>query len=453
MSEFESPPVSRAHPPASGSAGVRATLARPARDARRGWRIVGHSVGALACLLFMLLGTLFGHFYWGSATFSDMVKRHGIGVVLNTIWHRDPLLDWTPEKQFPYQTSLNVLILGVDKDYDHRGRVIKDAYGRSDTILLARVDFVNETISALTIPRDTAVRIPGRRGISKINAAHAMGGPEKTIETIRAVFGIPVDAWVSLNFEAFQKIVDAIGGIDINVEKQLDYDDNWGNLHIHLKPGYQRLNGYEAMGYVRMRHSDSDFMRAKRQHNFLEALRTKLKQPGTFLALPKVLDTVNENIKRGALTEDQMFALANFARNLPKERIVIETLPSREGPSFVTIDREKGAEVIQRLFFPNQMVTVSIDAPTVSSSVRTGRRFSRRSRARAEDAGTIHAEQPSGEEATEPETTERADGLDPGDSGSTETPPEGAPPPSPPDGDAGGEGGQSGEGAPSGAAG
>src|SRR5436189_278002 len=101
-----------------------------------------------------------------------------------------------------------------------------------------------------------------------------------------------------------------LAGIDVNVSKKLDYDDNWGNLHIHLKPGYQHMDGYRAMGFVRMRHSDSDEMRSKRQHEFLEAMRAKIKTPGTFLRLPDVLNKMQDNLKYN-LTSDQLFAIAN----------------------------------------------------------------------------------------------------------------------------------------------
>src|SRR5205807_9350050 len=129
----------------------------------------------------------------------------------------------------------------------------------------------------------------------KINAAHNFGGPELTNETIQQAFGVSADAWVVLNFEGFQQIVDAIGGIDVDVSKKLDYDDNWGNLHIHLKPGYQHLNGYQAMGFVRMRHSDSDEMRSKRQHEFMEAMRSKVKAPGTWMSLPEMFNKFDKN--------------------------------------------------------------------------------------------------------------------------------------------------------------
>lgn len=351
--------------------------ARPRSAAARRWRAAGYALGVGFCLTFMALGVVLGHLYWGGGAAFRRDFRHVMGAMLVGAAHGNPMENWTWQKQFPAATSMNVLVLGVDHDYDNRAQIIKTTPGRSDSILIAHVDFVGRRISALTIPRDTAVSIPGRRGIYKVNAAHSFGGPDLLVQTIQSVFGITADAWVSVNFEGFQKIVDALGGVDINVEKRLKYDDNWGRLHVNLYPGYQHLNGYQAMGYVRMRHSDSDLKRSERQHQFLEAVRVKLKQPSTFLALPRVVDALNDSFKTGAMTRDQMYALANFARSLPKENIAVETLPSFEGPSFVTVDTDKAAEAIQRLFYPNQVMASTIDAPDPYSVRALNNRYER----------------------------------------------------------------------------
>ncbi|MGC8668063.1 MAG: LCP family protein [Chthonomonadales bacterium] len=332
---------------------------------RRVWRVLGTVAAVLVCTGAMAAGTLFGHLYWNSPFIRNMVNRHGFSMAVGTLTGHT-LRDWEPEQVFPGRDAINVLVLGSDHDYDNHDRIIKTSYGRSDSILVAHVDFKNKTINALTIPRDSAVHIPGRRGIHKINAAHSYGGPELAAETVHSVFGIPIDAYVDLDLEGFQHIVNALGGIDVYVEKKLDYDDNWGNLHIHLKPGFQHLNGYQAMGYVRMRHSDSDEMRSKRQHEFLQALREKVKDPRTFWKVPEVIKKINDDLRRN-LTDDQLLALVNFARKLPATSIQMATLPSEEGPAYVTIDSQKSAEVIQRMFFPNQQVALNVDAPDPSA--------------------------------------------------------------------------------------
>lgn len=327
---------------------------------KRRWRKAGYTTGAVACFFSLAVGTVFGHFYWGS----KFIQDHGLQMLLGGI-QGNPLVNWTPERQFKNRSTMNVLILGCDHDYDNKDQIVKNTWGRSDSIMLARVDFVNKTINALTIPRDSAVRIPGYKGIHKINAAHSYGGPELTEQTIKSVFGVDADAVVSLNFEGFQQIVDQIGGVDLTVTKKLDYDDNWGGLHIHLLPGFQHMNGYQAMGFVRIRKLDSDEMRSKRQHEFLEAVRNKVKSPRTFMALPGLIDTMADNLTCVNITHDQMYTLMNFAKDLKKESIHVETLPSTEGRRFVTIDPRKSKEVIERMFFPNQIVALNISAPSM----------------------------------------------------------------------------------------
>ena len=352
------------------------TLAGKRKPSR--WRKFGRMMLILNCFACAAFGTIFGLFYWKSATLRDLFSNHMFSTVVNTL-KGDPTADWSPGRQFADTTTMNVLILGCDHDYDNKDQIVRNTWGRSDSIMLARFDFVGKKVQAVTIPRDTAVRIPGYRSPHKINAAHSYGGPTLLKETVEKTLGVKVDAVVEINFEGFQQIVDTIGGIDLNVEKKLDYDDNWGHLHIHLKPGEQHMDGYKAMGYVRMRHSDSDEMRSMRQHNFIEAMRSKIKQPSTFLTLPSAVDRLADNLKHYNMSQDQMFTLVNFARGLPKESISIETLPSFEGRSFVTLDAVKSAKVIERVFFPNTQTALNINTPD-PEGMRPGSHILRRRR-------------------------------------------------------------------------
>ena len=324
---------------------------------RRIGLVAGKIALVFACLFFMFAGAGI------SVLRRSQTIRDAMGGLVTGVAHGQLDYVWLPGNQFPEKKSMNVLILGCDHDYDDKDQIVKNAWGRSDSIMMARFDFAGNRIDALTIPRDTAVRIPGHRGVHKINAAHSYGGPALSVETIKQIFGIDADAVIEVNFEGFQEIVNALDGIDLNVEKKLDYDDNWGHLHIHLKPGQQHMNGYQAMGYVRMRHSDTDEMRSKRQHNFIESMRTKAKQPSTFGKLPSAVDSLSDSIKHYSMSRDQLFALINFARKLPKENINIETLPSFEGPSFVTVDAGKSEETIKRLFFADRRVALNINTP------------------------------------------------------------------------------------------
>jgi LCP family protein required for cell wall assembly len=313
----------------------------------------------------MMGGAVFGNFYWRSPSLRNIISTW-LPSMPAAIINRDLTVAWTPERQFTDKPHvINVLIMGCDADYEeHNWRpvVIKGAQTRSDAILMAQVDFDRRTIHALTIPRDTAVRIPGRRGIHKINAAHMFGGPALAKETIRSVFGIDTDYYLTLDFDGFKKVVDAIGGVDLTIRRNMDYDDNWGNLHIHLRPGYQHLTGNQAMGYVRYRHGDNDLMRSTRQHEFLESVRDRVKNPTTLMKLPDVLNAIADSIKSD-MSQDQLLTLINFARQLPKENIEVATLPSIEGPSFVYVKVAESAEVIRKMFFDNNLLAVNINAP------------------------------------------------------------------------------------------
>jgi polyisoprenyl-teichoic acid--peptidoglycan teichoic acid transferase len=348
-------------------------------------------------LLFMVTaGSVYGYFYRSSKAFQDIFTPHAI---VNGIIHGDMFTDYSVDKQFPNQHTMNVLVLGCDSDYvehvDHP-IVVKNALGRSDSIMVAHIDFDKQTVNMLSIPRDTAAPIPGQRGYHKINGAHSIGGNELSARTITQDFGIPIDHTVSLNFDSFQKVVDAVHGVDITVHKPLNYDDNWGHLHVHLKPGPQHLDGYQAMGYVRIRHSDSDLARAERQHEFIEALRARVKDPSTFKNLPDVINAITDDIKAD-LNNQQMLSLVHYATTLPKENIHLATLEGEEGRSYVYTYPDKATETIGKMFFEGNTAAVKLNvaprervlAMNGHGRLRNSRR-SRHRRARTTDSSAVH---------------------------------------------------------------
>ncbi|MBV8339252.1 MAG: LCP family protein, partial [Candidatus Eremiobacteraeota bacterium] len=149
---------------------------------------------------------------------------------------------------------LNVLVLGYQDDE-----------GLSDAVVLAHLDLDRPTITLVSVPRDTWVHIPGH-GHNKINAAIGLGGPQLTAKVVSALTGAPIDATMVVQPEGAKQLVDAIGGLNVNVEKDMDYDDNYGNLHIHLKKGEHYLTGGQVAGYIRFRHDpEGDYGRMRRQ--------------------------------------------------------------------------------------------------------------------------------------------------------------------------------------------
>jgi len=272
---------------------------------------------------------------------------------------------------FPGQQSLNLMVIGRDRDYDNSDRVLKTR-ARSDMLMVAHLDFGKNTVSLLSIPRDTRAHIPGH-GTTKINAAHQFGGPPLSERTVQQNFGIPSDKYVALDFAGFEQAIDLLGGVDLSVDKKMDYDDNWGHLHIHLKPGFQHLDGRQAMGFVRFRHSDSDLIRTQRQQTLLAALKAKLRSPQALVKIGPLLDTIDSHVDSD-LTPDQKVALARFVHDAPHDKIRMETLPSRETGNMVATNWDQATPMIQNIFG----VTPSVAIADASETGHHRRRHRRR---------------------------------------------------------------------------
>src|SRR5580658_1655505 len=174
---------------------------------------------------------------------------------------RQQIVTQTAKRSFG-QLKLNLLILGYQADE-----------ATTDTIILAHLDVSRRTVTLVSIPRDTWVPVSGQ-GPMKINAAYAFGGAHSTAKvTSKLMGGVPIDAIGALQPEGAAAIVDAMGGLDVNVDERMDYDDNNGELHIHLSKGEQHLTGAQVAGYVRFRHdATSDFGRVKRQQQILKLM-------------------------------------------------------------------------------------------------------------------------------------------------------------------------------------
>ncbi len=147
----------------------------------------------------------------------------------------------------------NVLIMGLDRTVSDQNPNVEYPVSRTDTLIAACFDPAARRVYLLSIPRDTRALIPGR-GYDKINAAHAYGGALLTVRTTENLLGVTFPYYVELHVRGLVHLIDAVGGIDVRIPSNLDYDDNWDGLHIHLKKGYRHLGGGAAAGYARFRH-------------------------------------------------------------------------------------------------------------------------------------------------------------------------------------------------------
>jgi len=169
-----------------------------------------------------------------------------------------------------------ILVIGSDMRWAQRNQ--KGA-ARSDTLILVRLDPNKAATAVLSIPRDLKVQIPGF-GEDKINAAYSDGGPKLTLRTVRDLLHVPINHIVEVNFDGFQRAVDRLHCVYTDVDRRY-YHSNAGlppslqYSEIDIKPGYQLLCGAKALSYVRYRHTDSDFVRAARQQDFLRQAKAQ----------------------------------------------------------------------------------------------------------------------------------------------------------------------------------
>ncbi|RXZ82448.1 LytR family transcriptional regulator [Paenibacillaceae bacterium] len=198
---------------------------------------------------------------------------------------------------------VNILLLGGDaRDSD------KNGIARSDSIMVVSIDPQTKKAHLLSVLRDTYVTIPGH-GKARINTAITTGGAKLAMETVGDLMGLDIQYFVYAEFEGFKAMIDAIGGVNFDVEKNMRYTDNAdGNRYdIDLKKGYQLLDGDKALQYVRFRHDKlSDFTRTERQRNFLKAVATEMQSTWNLLRMKEILESVQPYIDTNLAVSDML---------------------------------------------------------------------------------------------------------------------------------------------------
>jgi LCP family protein required for cell wall assembly len=236
---------------------------------------------------------------------------------------------YTDLPEWKRASRLNILLLGID----HRDDEPIEG-SRSDTIMVVSIDPPSKSVVLISLPRDLYVSIPGYYQ-QRINVAHAVGGPALVAQTIQANFGIKIDNFARVDFSGFEQVVDAVGGIVIDVERPVKDDeyptDDYGVMRLFIPPGPVLLDGKTALMYARSRHSESDFGRAKRQQRVLVALRERALQMRIVSKVPQLLGIAQKAIATD-LDAGSMVALGRMGLEMDRGRIktlvVDETMAS-----------------------------------------------------------------------------------------------------------------------------
>jgi len=227
------------------------------------------------------------------------------------------------EKVHPKFDNVSVLIMGIDAS-DHREN---HGAARTDALILATLNKEEKSVKLHSIPRDSYVYIPERGYEDKINHAHYFGGHESTIETVERLFDIPVDYWIKLNFQAFVDVVDALGGVNAEVPYEFrESDSNDKRDNIHLLPGYQLLDGEEALALARTRKHDNDVERGKRQLDIVKAVVDKATSLGSLNKIDDMILALGDNMESN-ISLDEMKGFIHYGtsgRNLTVDSYSLE---------------------------------------------------------------------------------------------------------------------------------
>ena len=236
---------------------------------------------------------------------------------------------------------VNVLVLGIkviSSDLEERGieyekqdvgyhHLVNSFDGLSDSMLLLRFDPKREKVSVLSIPRDTRVYVDGH-GVRKINHANEYGGPALAAQTASELLGgINIDRYVRVNVQGIEKLIDALGGVTVNVPKDMKYNDFSQHLYIDLKKGVQHLDGDKAMQFLRYRYDDyGDISRVQRQQMLMRSAVEQTLKPATVVKIPKILSVIQSHLDTN-LTVKELMAISNFASQTERANIKMMMLP------------------------------------------------------------------------------------------------------------------------------
>lgn len=271
---------------------------------------------------------------------------------------------------WPVNTRYTILVLGMDRRPNARDTLSV----RTDAIFVVSFDPETQSIGILDIPRDLHFALMDGSGLIRVNTLMVTGelrqegyGPFLAMETIQGNLGIYIDAYLAVDFEAFIVLIDAMGGITVDVPHIINDptfpDMNYGYDPLYLRSGVQVLDGHTALQYARTRHGDNDYLRGQRQLQVLMAIREKLGAEGTFarmvLQMPSLMRQLSDNFYSN-LTPDQILALGGAMMEVPVDGITTGSLNEEYSFNYGTEngtvrvpDREKLGELMVEIFGPN----------------------------------------------------------------------------------------------------
>jgi LCP family protein required for cell wall assembly len=329
----------------------------PAR--RSGFRLVCDIfLGTLIVLSAVVLGVIGGAYLYFNRSVAA-VQAHSPAVIKAA-----KSLDVVPA-----HAPAIALIVG----YDQRQGAEYSSVSRSDTVMLVRADPINKTISMLSFPRDLEVPIycgPTTSGVDRINSAYARCNVKGTLLTVRHLTGLPINYLITVNFHGFKEVVDKLGGVWMDIDRRY-YNKNTGAAYdnyanIDLQPGYQLLNGEQALDFVRFRHTDDDLHRNARQQQFVRAIREQIRQNFSPLKIPGIVNAMTNNVEVAAggrkLSGGDVLRYALFAYDLPPGHVFQDRIENVQCNNTCTASSTDVQNAVQEFTNPDVGTSKSANA-------------------------------------------------------------------------------------------
>jgi len=242
--------------------------------------------------------------------------------------------------------DVNILVFGVAK-------------GLSDSIMLCKFDIKKDEIQIYSIPRDTYLPRKGRNNAAqkKINASYGNGGADEVVKSVSQLTGVPINFYVEVDYNAVKSIVDSIGGIEVEIPNNMNYDDPADDLRIHFEKGQVVKNGDDIIKLLRWRknnkgggYPEGDLGRIKMQQQIVKLGFQKILNGNVILNIFKLQDPITKNVKTN-MTPNQMLYYANKVKGLKIEDVKISTIPGTtktiEGLSFFVAEKKKLEEIFK----------------------------------------------------------------------------------------------------------
>ena len=264
------------------------------------------------------------------------------------------------------------LVIGTDR----RKGIEAELTGRSDTLILVRADPGTKSLSMLSFPRDliATIKCPGHPDSrDRINAAFSVCGTLGSVETVRALTGLPINYFVTVNFRGFTDLVNKLGGVWLDIDHRYlcDASNCPGVSKINLQPGYQRVNATNALAYVRFRHFDSDLYRNARQQLFLKAMKSQVSSQLDLDTVLKIMSAVEKNVIVGrgggkALDPNTLKDYLYFAHGLPAGHVFQSKIEGLTGANELSAAPENIAAAVRDFVQPD------VSAPSKARDVTLG---------------------------------------------------------------------------------